>query len=171
VRQGYADSLAEGDRSRATLATLPPHRLHEGGRGHAHPAHRASVGDFEAWKRDGFDAHTIGRAKAGVRTHRISRDADDPNYVLVELEFRTLPKAEAMRAALRNLWRNPLVQIARSAAENPGRDWVARWVETKEPTEHVRSALEMRDERAQGGDARIGPHGRLRSPVAFRPRS
>jgi hypothetical protein len=85
------------------------------------------VGDFEAWKRDGFDADPIGRAKAGVRTHRISRDADDPNYVLVELEFRTLPEAEAMRAALRNLWRNPLVQIA-----SP----MARIFETVETTEY-----------------------------------
>ena len=37
-------------------------------------------------------------------------------------------------------------------------DSEARWVEAKEATEHVRSAFAMRDERAQGADARIGPH-------------
>jgi hypothetical protein len=69
------------------------------------------VADFEGWKRNGFDADPVGRVKGGVRAHRISRAVDDPNYVTIELEFNTLPEAEAMHAALRNLWRNPLVKI------------------------------------------------------------
>ena len=69
------------------------------------------VADFEGWKRNGFDADPVGRVKGGVRAHRISRAVDDPNYVTIELEFNTLPEAEAMHAALRNLWRNPLVTI------------------------------------------------------------
>jgi hypothetical protein len=35
----------------------------------------------------------------------------DPNYAVIELEFATAGEAEAMQAALRNLWRNPLAQI------------------------------------------------------------
>jgi hypothetical protein len=30
---------------------------------------------------------------------------------MIELEFNTVPEAEAMHAALRDLWRNPLVKI------------------------------------------------------------
>ena len=74
------------------------------------------VVDFDVWKRNGFDADPIGRAKAGVRRHRISRAADDPNHVVVELEFDTMPQAEAMQAALQNLWRNPLVSIGSPTA-------------------------------------------------------
>ena len=69
------------------------------------------VADFDAWKRNGFDADPIGRAKAGVRRHRVSRAADDHNHVMVELEFDTMVEAEAMQGALQNLWRNPLVSI------------------------------------------------------------
>lgn len=69
------------------------------------------VADFDVWKRNGFDADPIGRAKAGVRRHRVSRAADDPNHVMVELEFDMMPQAEAMQAALQNVWRNPLVSI------------------------------------------------------------
>ena len=74
------------------------------------------VADFEGWKRNGFDADPVGRVKGGVRAHRISRAVDDPNYVAIELEFNTLPEAEAMHAALRNLWRNPLVTIGSPSA-------------------------------------------------------
>jgi hypothetical protein len=74
------------------------------------------VGDFDSWKRNAFDADPIGRVKSGVRRHRISQSADDPNYVMIELEFATMPEAEAMHAALRNLWRSPLAQIERPTA-------------------------------------------------------
>jgi hypothetical protein len=84
------------------------------------------VADFDGWKRNGFDADPIGRAKAGVLSHRISRGSDDPNYVIIELEFRTMPEAEAMHAALRKLWRNPLVQIEGPSAR------IIETVETKE---------------------------------------
>ena len=69
------------------------------------------VADFDTWKRNAFDTDPLGRAKSGVRRHRISLDANDPNYVLIELEFASMPETEAMHAALRNLWRNPLAQI------------------------------------------------------------
>lgn len=69
------------------------------------------VADFDTWKRNAYDPDPLGRAKSGVRRHRISRSADDPNHVTIELEFATLPEAEAMHAALRNLWRSPLAQI------------------------------------------------------------
>ena len=74
------------------------------------------VGDFDRWKLTAFDADPIGRVKSGVRRHRISRSVDDPNLVMIELEFDTKPEAEAMHTALRNLWRNPLAQIGAPTA-------------------------------------------------------
>lgn len=70
------------------------------------------VADYDTWKRHAFDADPLGRAASGVRKHRISRSADDPNYLIIELEFADMPEAEAMQAVLRNLWRKPLVQIS-----------------------------------------------------------
>lgn len=69
------------------------------------------VADYDAWKRNAFDTDPLGRAKAGVRRHRISRAADDPNFVMIELEFAGMPEAEAMQEALKNLWQNPLARI------------------------------------------------------------
>ena len=70
------------------------------------------VADYDTWKRNAFDADPIGRSAAGVHRHRISRSADDPNYLMIELEFASMPEAQAMQTALRNLWRRPLVQIS-----------------------------------------------------------
>ncbi len=85
------------------------------------------VADFDAWKRNAFDADPMGRAASGVRKHRVARSADDPNYVIIELEFASMPEAEAMQAALRNLWRNPLVSV-----EHP----TARIIETVEAKDY-----------------------------------
>ena len=79
-----------------------------------HIEHR--VDDFDAWKRNGFDADPIGRSSAGVRRYRIMRPADDPNYVMVDLEFESGHHAQAMQTALRELWRSPLVRIGAPSA-------------------------------------------------------
>lgn len=39
-----------------------------------------------------------------MRCHRILRPTDDPNYVMVDLEFDSPGEAEAMHDALRELW-------------------------------------------------------------------
>ena len=84
------------------------------------------VGDFDTWKRAAFDADPLGRAESGVRRHRISRSAADPNFVMIELDFATKPEAEAMHLALQNLWRNPLAGIGAPTAR------IIETVETKE---------------------------------------
>jgi hypothetical protein len=61
------------------------------------------VPNFEAWKKT-FDDDPIGREKSGVRRHRVMRAADDPNYVMIDLEFDSLAQAEAVHSALRELW-------------------------------------------------------------------
>jgi hypothetical protein len=66
-----------------------------------------SVADFPAWK-EAFDSDPAGRAEHGVIRHRIFRPADDPNRVVVNLEFRTLAEAGGFLAlpALRAAWQN-----------------------------------------------------------------
>ena len=61
------------------------------------------VPNFDGWKK-AFDSDPINRKKSGVRRYRIFRPTDDPNYVIVNLEFDNLKDAEAVLLALRNLW-------------------------------------------------------------------
>ena len=89
-----------------------------------HIEHR--VGDYDTWKRTAFDADPVGRASSGVRRHRISRSVDDPNFVIIELEFETKPEAEVMHAALRKIWGNPLAPIGAPTAR------ILEIVDTKE---------------------------------------
>ena len=61
------------------------------------------VRDFNAWKQ-AFDNDPIGREQGGVRRYRILRALDDPNFVVIELEFDGSDEAESFQAALRDLW-------------------------------------------------------------------
>ena len=61
------------------------------------------VQSFDGWKR-AFDNDPINRRKSGVLNYSIFRPINDPNYVLIHLEFTTLTEAEDTLAALRNLW-------------------------------------------------------------------
>jgi hypothetical protein len=61
------------------------------------------VPNFEGWKR-AFDSDPVGRKKMGVRRYRISRAADDPNYVTIDLEFDAAAEAEALLEAMRVVW-------------------------------------------------------------------
>jgi hypothetical protein len=74
------------------------------------------VPDFQTWK-DAFDSDPVDREGSGVRSYRVLRQVDDPNYVLIDLEFESAREAEAMLAKLRDLWarvdvmRDPQVTI------------------------------------------------------------
>lgn len=61
------------------------------------------VPNFDGWRK-AFDSDPIGREESGVRHHRVMRSADDPNYVLIDLEFDTEDAANATLTALRALW-------------------------------------------------------------------
>lgn len=79
------------------------------------------VPDFDGWKR-AFDSDPVGRKRSGVRRYQIFRSLDDPNYVMVDLEFDTTNEAEALLAAMRVVWSrvegsvmsNPQARIAES---------------------------------------------------------
>ena len=61
------------------------------------------IPDYPGWKK-AFDADPIGRKKSGVRRYQILRPVDNPNYVMIDLEFDTTKEAEALLAAMRVVW-------------------------------------------------------------------
>ena len=61
------------------------------------------VPNYEGWRK-AFEDDPIDRKGSGVLHYRISCKPDDPNYVIVDLEFDTLTEAENCHAKLRNLW-------------------------------------------------------------------
>jgi hypothetical protein len=65
------------------------------------------ITDFDLWKA-AFDRFEEVRQRSGVRGHRIGRPIDDPNYVVVDLEFGTTGDAEKFLDFLRtNVWAAP----------------------------------------------------------------
>jgi len=60
------------------------------------------VMNFEGWKK-AFDADPIDRRKSGVKRYHIYQPIDDPKYVIIDLQFDTLPEAQAAQKALQNM--------------------------------------------------------------------
>ena len=75
------------------------------------------VPSFEAWQAR-FDSDPLGREENGVVRYRVMRGADNPGYVLIDLEFGERAEADAFLARLEELWRtadvlyDPKAQIA-----------------------------------------------------------
>ena len=59
--------------------------------------------NFDGWKQ-AFDSDPVGREKSGVRRYQILRAVENPDYVLIDLEFDTVQQAEALLAAMRVVW-------------------------------------------------------------------
>jgi len=62
------------------------------------------VPDYDNWK-NAFDSDPMNRKQSGVKRYRIFRQADNPNYVIIELEFDEIGKAKNLLAALQQLWK------------------------------------------------------------------
>lgn len=62
------------------------------------------VPNFDGWK-EAFDSDPVGRKQSGVRRYHVFRSIDDPNYVMIDLEFDSKSEAEALLAAMREVWR------------------------------------------------------------------
>ena len=62
-----------------------------------------AISDFDVWKR-AFDSDPVQREQSGVRRYRVFRPADDPNYIMLDLEFDSSSEAQSFRAALEGLW-------------------------------------------------------------------
>ena len=85
------------------------------------------VPSFDGWKA-AFDSDPVDRKRSGVRRYWILRSVDDPNYVMIDLEFDTMSEAEALLAAMRIVWNRVEGQIM----WNPQ----ARIIETVETKEY-----------------------------------
>jgi hypothetical protein len=86
-----------------------------------------AVPDFANWKQ-AFDSDPVGRERSGVRRYQILRSIDDPNFVMIDLEFDSKAQAEGLLAAMREIWRGPGSRFMR--------DPQARIVETVESREY-----------------------------------
>lgn len=63
------------------------------------------VPNYDGWKK-AFDNDPIDRVKSGVKSYRVYRPIDDPHYVIIDLVFDDLSKAQSTLAALQQLWGN-----------------------------------------------------------------
>jgi hypothetical protein len=55
-----------------------------------------AISDFGVWSA-AFDRFAHFREQAGVRAHRVHRPVDDPNFVVIDLDFDTPAAAEKFR--------------------------------------------------------------------------
>jgi hypothetical protein len=83
------------------------------------------VPTYEGWKK-AFDGDPVGRQKSGVRRYQVLRAIDNPNFVMIDLEFDTSADAEALLAAMREVWGN----VQGTIMSNPEAR-IAEIVETK----------------------------------------
>lgn len=61
------------------------------------------VRDYNGWKA-AFDRDPARREASGVRRYRVCRPVDDPQYVIVELDFDAREQAERFVATMRGIW-------------------------------------------------------------------
>ena len=60
---------------------------------------------FDGWKK-AFENDPADRKKAGVQHYKIFQRTDNPNFVIIDLEFEELKSAENMLVSLQALWKN-----------------------------------------------------------------
>ncbi|HEV2460046.1 MAG TPA: hypothetical protein VGS80_16945 [Ktedonobacterales bacterium] len=61
------------------------------------------VPDYAGWRR-AFDSDPANRRQSSVRHNHILRALDDPNYVMIDLEFDSKAEAGALLAKMRVIW-------------------------------------------------------------------
>lgn len=62
-----------------------------------------TVNNFDTWKAS-FDNYEEFRQKSAVRCYRVSRPIDNPNFVMIDLEFDSLNEAETLLAGVQQVW-------------------------------------------------------------------
>jgi quinol monooxygenase YgiN len=61
------------------------------------------VCDFDAWKK-AFDNYTPFQSEDCVHRYRIFRSLDNPNYVMIDLDFERSSEANKFVEAMQQLW-------------------------------------------------------------------
>jgi hypothetical protein len=84
-----------------------------------------SVPSFDKWKQ-AFDRDPADRKGSGVRRYQILRLQNEPNYVMIDLEFDNSAEAEAFVQKMQRIWDGP----AKGVMLNP-RARIADFVEGK----------------------------------------
>ena len=84
------------------------------------------VPSFEKWKQ-AFDSDPADRKRSGVRRYQILRLQDDPNYIMIDLEFDSIGEAGAFLRRMEQIWGGP----GKAVMQNP-RGRIADVVEVKE---------------------------------------
>jgi len=82
-----------------------------------------SVPSFDKWKQ-AFDRDPADRKGSGVRRYQILRLQNEPNYVMIDLEFDNTAEAEAFVQKMQRIWDGP----AKGVMLNP-RARIAAFVE------------------------------------------
>lgn len=85
-----------------------------------------AVPDFEAWKQ-AFDSDPVDRRGSGVRRYQVLRSVEDPNFVMIDLEFASTAEAERLLDKMRQIWSGPGKAVMRDP-----RARIAETVETQE---------------------------------------
>ena len=85
-----------------------------------------SVPSFDKWKQ-AFDRDPADRKGSGVRRYQILRLQNEPNYVMIDLEFDNSAEAEAFVQKMQRIWDGP----AKGVMLNP-RARIADFVEGKD---------------------------------------
>ena len=61
------------------------------------------ITSFETWKA-AFDRDPAQRQASGVLSYRVLSPTDDPNTLVIDLEFEQLAQARAFQASLEQIW-------------------------------------------------------------------
>ncbi|MCU1458216.1 MAG: Antibiotic biosynthesis monooxygenase [Actinomycetia bacterium] len=65
------------------------------------------ITDYATW-RNAFEQAAPFREQAGVRSYRIQRPVDDPDYLMIDLDFDDVASAETLLSVLRDvIWASP----------------------------------------------------------------
>lgn len=65
-----------------------------------------AVPSFEMWKQ-AFDNDPADRKGSGVTRYRISRGIEDPNIVVIDLDFDTFADAQKLLQFMEQIWAGP----------------------------------------------------------------
>jgi hypothetical protein len=86
-----------------------------------------AVPSFDKWKQ-AFDNDPVDRKGSGVRRYQIFRLQDDPNFVMIDLEFERQDEATGFLQKMQRVWDGP----GKAVMQGP-RARVVELVETRQP--------------------------------------
>jgi hypothetical protein len=65
-----------------------------------------AVPNFDG-RKQALDSDPADRKDSGIRRYRVSRTVDDPNYVIIDLDFDTIADTKGLLARMEQVWAGP----------------------------------------------------------------